>query len=189
MINRIEKVLKGMLSDPSVAVRLAASAAIDRLRGKKSVSSYLRMLETGSLEERVRVVFAAEEIGGTEGRSILLAALSDREHEVRGAAVRALESSLTGTVIEAMLARLPVEKDVVLGNLLEALGKSRRSELAPVIERYLDHPDPEVRAKAIHAVVRVAGNGGWEKVLAHVADKDETVRAAAARALGEWSAG
>ena len=188
MIDRIEGILKGMLSDPSVAVRLAASAALDRLRGKKSVSSYLRVLEAGSLEERVRVVFAAEEIGGSEGTSILLAALSNKDHEVRGAAVRALESNLTGRVLEAMVERLPGEEGVVLGNLLEALGKSRRAELAPVIERYLDHPDTEVRAKAIQAVARVPGSGGWEKVLAHAADGDETVRAATARALGEWSA-
>jgi len=189
MIDRIEEILKGMLSDPSVAVRLAASAALDRLRGKKSVSSYLRVLETGSLEERVRVVFSAQEIGGTEGTTILLAALSDKEQEVRGAAVHALESCLTGAVLEAMLARLPGEEGVVLGNLLEALGKSRRTELAPVIEGYLDQSDPEVRTKAIHAVARVTERTGWEKVLAHAADRDETVRAATARALGEWSAG
>jgi HEAT repeat protein len=189
MIDRIEEILKGMLSDPSVAVRLAASAALDRLRGKKSVSSYLRLLGTGSLEERVRVVFSAQEIGGTEGTTILLAALSDKEQEVRGAAVRALESCLTGSVLEEMVARLPGEEGVVLGNLLEALGKSRRTELAPVIEGDLDHPDPEVRAKAIHAVARVTESAGWEKVLAHAADGDETVRAATARALGEWSAG
>jgi predicted ATP-grasp superfamily ATP-dependent carboligase len=189
VIQRIEKVLKGMLSDPSVAVRLAASTALDRLRGKRSVSSYLRMLEAGSLEERVRVVFAAEEMGGAEGITILLAALSNREREVRGAAVRALESSLTGTVIDAMVARLPREEGVVLGNLLEALGKSRRTGLVLVVERYLDHPDAEVRSKAVHAVARLGEGAVWEKVLARAADQDETVRAAAARALGEWSAG
>ncbi|MBK5095676.1 MAG: hypothetical protein JJE32_08355, partial [Deltaproteobacteria bacterium] len=65
MIDRIEETLKEMLSDPSTAVRLAASAALDKIRAKKSVSSYLEMLKTGALEERVRVVFAAEEIGGS----------------------------------------------------------------------------------------------------------------------------
>lgn len=189
MIERIEETLRNMLSDPSAAVRLAASAALDRLRVKKSVSSYLQMLRTGALEERVRVVFAAEEIGGAEGRSLLLAALSDKDTEVRGAAVRALESFLTEPVVQAMVARLPEEDGVVLGNLVEALGKSRRTELAPVLAKYLDHPDVEVRAKAVHAIARAAESDGWEKVLVHAADRDETVRAAAARALGEWSAG
>lgn len=187
MIERIEETLQGMLSDPSSAVRLAASAALDKLRVKKAVSSYFQMLETGALEERVRVVFAAGEIGGAEGQSLLLAALSDKDKEVRGAAVRALESSLTGPVIEAMVSRLPGEEGVVLGNLLEALGKSRRKEMAPIVETYLEHPDAEVRGKAIQAFARLAENTGWEKVLAHAGEKDETVRAAAARALGEWS--
>jgi HEAT repeat protein len=185
--SRIEETLKEMLSDPSVAVRLAASDALDRLRAKKSVPSYLQILKTGTLEERVRIVFAAEEIGGTEGRTLLLAALSDKEQEVKGAAVRALESTLTGDVLQAMVACLPGEEGVVLGNLLDALGKSRQKELAPTIETYLGHPDVEVRGKAIQAYARVAEDDGWEKILAHATEEDETVRAAAARAFGEWN--
>ena len=187
MIGRIEETLKGMLSDPAVAVRLAASTALDRMRAKRSVPTYLQMLATGTLEERVRVVFAAEEIGGPEGRSLLLAALEDKGEEVRGAAVRSLESALDETVLQAMLARLPGERGVVLGNLLEALGKSRRRDLSPVIEQYLAHPDVEVRGKAILAYARVAEKAGWEKVLAHAGENEETIRAAVARALGEWS--
>jgi HEAT repeat protein len=187
MVSRIEETLRGMLSDPSVAVRLAASTALDRLRAKKSVSSYLRTLKTGTLEERVRIVFAAEEIGGSEGQSLLLAALEDKEQEVRGAAVRALESTMTGNVLRILVARLPGEEGVVLGNLLEVLGKSRQKELAPTIETYLGHPDVEVRGKAIQAYARVAENDGWEKILAQATEQDETVRAAAARAFGEWS--
>jgi HEAT repeat protein len=187
MVSRIEETLRGMLSDPSVAVRLAASAALDRLRAKRSVSSYLQILKTGTLEERVRIVFAAEEIGGSEGQTLLFAALEDKEQEVRGAAVRALEYTLTGDVLRILVARLPGEEGVVLGNLLEALGKSRQKELAPTIETYLGHPDVEVRGKAIQAYARVAENDGWEKILAYATEQDETVRAAAARAFGEWS--
>lgn len=187
MIDRIEETLRNMLSDPSAGVRLAASAALDKLRVKKAVSSYHDMLRTGSLAERVRVVFAAEEIGGAEGRSLLIAALSDKDTEVRGAAVRSLESSLTEPVVDAMKARLPEEEGVVLGNILEALGKSGKTELAPVVEKYLEHPDAEVRGKAVQAFARLAENTGWEKILAHAAAQEETVRVAAARALGEWS--
>ncbi|HZD54644.1 MAG TPA: HEAT repeat domain-containing protein [Candidatus Aquicultoraceae bacterium] len=187
MIGRIEEILKGMLSDPSNAVRLAASASLDRLRAKRELPRYLQILKSGSLQERVRIVFAAREIGGTEGVTILLAALEDPAEEVRGASVRELESSLTGTVLKAMVGRLPRESGVVLGNLLEMLGKSRRKELAPIVERYLNHGDLEVRAKAIQALARVAGSAGCERILPLASEKEEAVRVAAARALGEWS--
>jgi HEAT repeat protein len=187
MIDRIMETLEVMLFDPSVAVQMAASAALDRLRGRRSVPSYLQVLKTGALGERVRIVFTAEEIGGSEGQSLLLAALSDQEKEVRGAAVRALESYLTEPVLKEMVAQLPGEEGVVLGNLLDALGKSRQKELAPTIETYLGHPNVEVRGKAVQAYARVAENDGWEKILAHATEQDETVRAATARAFGEWS--
>lgn len=188
MNDRIVGTLQGMLSDPSVSVRVAASAAIDRIRAKKRAPEYLETLKNGSLEERVRIVFAAEEIGGREGISILLAALSDGEPEVRGAAVRALESTPTPQVLKALVSRLPKENGVVLGNLLEALGKSHRRELSPILEKYIGHPDHEVCGKAIVAYARVVEGGRWEPVLRHAEAESDTIRAAVARALGEWSA-
>ena len=187
MIDRIEETLRGMLRDPSASVREAASGALDRLRAKRSVSSFLQTLRTGSLEERMRIVFTAEDIGGQEGVSILLAALSDGETEVRGAAARMLACSPTVPVLKALIERLPREKGVVLGNLLETLGKSRRKELAPIIGKYLSHPDPEVACKAVMAYALTAGKEGWEKVLLQAASENETVRSSVARALSEWS--
>jgi len=187
MKDRIEEALEGMLTDSSVAVRVAASSAMDRVRAKNRYPVHLEQLKRGTLEDRVRIVYAAEEIGGREGLSLLLAALSDAEAEVRGAAVRALESTLTPPVLKAMVARLPQENGVVLGNLLEALGKSHRKELSPILEKYLDHPDFEVCGKAIVAYARVAEGDRWEQVLRRATSESETIRAAVARALGEWS--
>jgi len=130
-----------------------------------------------------------EEIGGTEGISLLLAALTDSEPEVRGAAARGLKSFPTVPVLKALVGRLPREQGVVLGNLLETLGSSRRKELAPVIERYLNHPDAEVNGKAVEAYALVAEKDGWEKILRLENSASDTVRAAVARGLGEWTAG
>lgn len=187
MNDRIVGTLQEMLADPSVAVRVSASAAIDRLRAKRRTPAYLETLKHGALEERVRIVFAAEEIGGRERLSILLAALSDSEPEVRGAAVRALESTPTPEVLRSLVSQLQRENGVVLGNLLEALGKSGRKELSPILEKYLDHPDYEVCGKAIVAYARVAEGNCWEQVLRRAQSESDTVRAAVARALGEWS--
>jgi len=188
LVDRIEETLRGMLSDSSAAVREAASAALDRLRAKRSAPEFVRKLRAAPLEERVRIVFAAEEIGGPEGLSVLMAALSDPEAEVRGAAARALGAFTAPAVLKALVARLSAEQGVVLGNLIESLGKSRRRELMPIIEKYLEHPDPEVRGKAIVAYARVTEAAGWEKIIGRSGEKSDTVRAAVARALGEWTA-
>jgi HEAT repeat protein len=189
MIDRIEETLRELLSDPSPAVREAASSSLDRLRAKRSVDSYRKTLEAGTLEERMRVVFSAEDIGGSEGASLLLEALNDREAEVRGAAARALAFFPTIPVLKALVERLSKEQGVVLGNILETLGASRRKELAPIIARYLGNEDAEVASKAVGAYVLLAGKDGWEKILLQAHSGSEAVRAAVARALSEWSVG
>jgi hypothetical protein len=146
------------------------------------------MLRTGSIAERMRIVHSAEDIGGREGVAILIAALADPEAEVRGAAARALAFSPTVPVLKALAERLHKEQGVVLGNFLETLGKSRRKELAPVIGKYLVHTDPFVCSKAVKAYALLAEKDDWEKVLTLAGSENETVRAAAAEALSEWSA-
>ena len=190
MIDRIEETLRKMAqSDPSPPVREAASSALDRLLAKRSAGAALQTLRTGPLAERLRVVHSSEDIGGREGVSLLLAALSDPEAEVRGAAARALGSFSTVPVLRALAERLPKEQGFVLGNLVEAMGKSRRKELAPVIGRYLEHPDPFVCSKAVQAYALIAEKDDWEKILLLAGSENETVRAAAAAALSEWSSG
>ena len=187
MIERIEEALARLLSDPSAAVREAASGAMDRTRAKRSMEEFRSRIRGGTVEEKLRTIYAAAELGGSEGVSLLLQALSDRDAEIRGAAVRALSPFLSPSVIKALWEMLPRERGLVLGNLLETLGASGRRELAPHIEKFLEHPEPEVRAKAVTAYSRLCDGPGWEKILARTGDPNETVRVAAAEALGGWS--
>jgi HEAT repeat protein len=55
------------------------------------------------------------------------------------------------------------------------------------VEKYLAHPDAEVRAKAAIATSRLADAAGWEKLLALRGDPDELVRAAVSEGLGNWT--
>lgn len=187
MIERIEEALVKLLSDPSAAVREAASVAMDRTRAKRSMEVFRSTIRGGTVEEKLRTIHAAAELGGSEGISLLLQALSDRNAEVRGAAVRALSPFPSPGVIKSLWEMLPRERGVVLGNLLETLGASGRRELAPHVEKFLDHPEPEVRAKAVTAYSRLCDDPGWEKILPRAGDPNETVRAAVAEALGDWT--
>ena len=187
MIERIEEALGRLLSDRSAAVREAASGAMDRTRAKRSMEGFRSSIRGGSVEEKLRAIYAAAELGGSEGVSLLLEALSDRAAEIRGAAVRALSPYSSPSVIKSLWEMLPRERGVVLGNLLETLAASGRRELAPHVEKFLDHPEPEVRAKAVTAYSRLCDGPGWEKILARSGDPNETVRAAVAEALGCWT--
>jgi len=187
MIDRIEEALRKLLSDPSPAVREAASSAMDRTRAKRSVGEFRARLQGGSVEEKLRAVYAAGEMGGTEGVSLLLEGLAAADAEVRAAAVRALAPFPSPPVLKALWEMLPRERGVVLGNLLETLGASGRKELSPHVEKFLHHPEPEVRAKAVSAFARMTDAAGWEKILAAAADPNETVRAAVADALGGFT--
>lgn len=186
MMERIEEALGKLLSDPSAAVREAACQAMDRARAKRSVEEFRSRIRAGTVEEKLRAIHAAAELGGPEGVSLLLQALSDRDAEIRGAAVRGLSLFPSPGVIKSLWEMLPRERGVVLGNLIEALGASGRKELAPHVEKFLDHPEPEVRAKAVTAYSRLCDGPGWEKILARTGDPNETVRASAAEALGSW---
>ena len=190
MIERIEEILRSMMhSDPSPAVRDAASSSLGRLQAKRSVGSSLQILRTGPVADRIRIVHSAEEIGGREGVTLLVAALSDQEAEVRGAAARGLSLFPSVPVLKVLAERLPKEQGVVLGNILETLGMSRRKELAPVIGRYVGHSDEFVSGKAVRAFALVAGKEDWEKILAQAGSGSANVRAAVAAALSEWSEG
>jgi HEAT repeat protein len=188
MIDRIEDALRRLLSDPSAAVREAASGALDRTRAKRSLEMVRRRIRDGSVEEKIRAIHSAGERGGAEGVSLLLDALADPDPEVRGAAVRALAPFPSPPVLKALWEMLPRERGAVLGNLLEALGASGRRDLAPHVEKFLDHADPEVRSKAVSAFARMSDAAGWERILGKAADPSDSVRAAVAEALGGWTA-
>lgn len=187
MIQRIEEALSGLLSDPSAAVREAASGAMDRIRAKRSVEEFRSRIRGGTVEEKLRTIYTAGELGGAEGVSLLLQALTDGNAEIRGAAVRALSPFPSPTVLKSLWEMLPRERGVVLGNLLETLGASGRKELAPHVEKFLGHAEPEVRAKAVTAYSRLCDGPGWEKILSLTRDPNVTVRSAAVEALGGWT--
>ena len=187
MVDRIEETLAALATDPSEYVRDAALSAIDRVRARRSIDRFRALLKDGNLEEKIHAIYAAEEMGGGEGAALLLEALSDPLEEIRGAALRGLQSFLTPAVLKALWEMLPKEKGIVLGNIIEALGVSGRKELSPHVERYLGHPDVEVRAKAIVAFSRLTDVAGLEKIAAMRADQDENIRVAVAQGLGNWT--
>ena len=88
VVRQIEEALVKLLSDPTAAVREAASVAMDRTRAKRSMEEFRTRIRGDTVEEKLRAIYAAGDLGGPEGISLLLLALSDGSAEIRGAAVR-----------------------------------------------------------------------------------------------------
>ncbi len=142
------------------------------------------VLSSGKPEERLRVVYAAEEMGGEEGLKLLMKAVGDAADDVRGAAIRLLEGYPRGEVLKALVDRLPLEKGYVLGNVISVLGNSGRRELGPVLMNFINHPDTEIQARTIEALGRIGSFDALGEIMSKAESESPSVRKAVAFALG-----
>jgi len=180
----IEKVLKSLLNDEVDAVREEATKALGKFYARKKFPEFMGTLTSGKPEERLRVVYAAEEMGGDEGLKLLMRGLEDDADDVRGTAIRLLERYPRADVLKALVSRIPREKGYILGNLITVLGKSGRKEIAPILMKFVNHEDEEISARAIEAV----GNVGFQESLKEILEKSTSqvasIRKAVASSLG-----
>jgi len=125
-------------------VREAASLAMDG--PARNVGGGVPIQDRGgTVEEKLRAIYAAAELGGSEGVSFSGGAFGPGRGDSRGGRACIVPYS-SPSVIKSLWEMLPREAGVVLGNF------SRRwplpgGGLAPHVEKFLDHAEPEVRAK------------------------------------------
>ncbi|RMG58755.1 MAG: HEAT repeat domain-containing protein [Deltaproteobacteria bacterium] len=188
-MSQIETLLNALLKDEVEEVRDEASRALNRYEARKKFSSFLGTLSSGSVEERMRVVYAAEEIGGDEGMKLLLKALDDPSEEVRGAAARILKEYPLPEVLKAIAGRIQREKGIVLANMLAVLGNSKRKEVVPILVRFVDNPDVDVQVNALEALAKTGSPEALPKVAPLASSPNATVRKMVALYLGSISSG
>ncbi len=183
-MEEIERILHALVNDKVAPVKEEASIALGRFAARKNVPEFMGVLSSGKPEERLRVVYAAEEMGGEEGLKLLMKAVGDAADDVRGAAIRLLEGYPRGEVLKALVDRLPLEKGYVLGNVISVLGNSGRRELGPVLMNFINHPDTEIQARTIEALGRIGSFDALGEIMSKAESESPSVRKAVAFALG-----
>ncbi len=180
----IENALKELLNDDVDAVREEATSALGKYYARRKFPEFMGTLTSGKPEDRLRVVYAAEEMGGDEGLKLLMKAMEDEADDVRGAAIRLLEQYPRGDVLKALVSRLLWERGYILANLITVLGKSRRKEVAPILMKFVNHNDPEISSRAIEALGMVGSAEAVPELLGKVASGTPSIRKSVAFALG-----
>ncbi|UVE94640.1 HEAT repeat domain-containing protein [Dietzia sp. B32] len=165
----------------------AVTALVDILDGHGTVDGALRGVRSLSATTRAR---SAQVLGATrrpEHAAPLAGLLRDRDRAVRSTAVRALGVLGDATYADAVLRAVREDGGIsgvpsyVAADALLAMGDDVRE----AVRRGLDDPDPGVR----YVAATVAARGGMASLLPRLlhlfrTDRDERVRAAAARTLG-----
>lgn len=178
--------LEEALDDQSSEVRLAAALALASTGEGPDVSDLVARLGIGAREQSLLSVGLLREIAGKKPEQVKMLVL-DRNirPEVRAAAVEALSSSadysLVSIVTEMTLALLPEDKE--LPRYLRALGDFGHPAGAKAVMRWLDAPEPLVRAAACEAAGRIGMNEAGDRLSLMLGDQDWWVRLRAGQAL------
>jgi HEAT repeat protein len=199
--------VRGILGAGDEAARAAAAAALSALGargllGASEIAELARALGDRAPAVKGAAARALADLAraGAEGRGgdspppgidrgaldALQAALRDPEPSVQASAAEALGASGDGRYAAALAAIVSEAKAppvVIVASLrgLAALGAATRA----VVERALDHQDPEIVKEAVQAAGRLAGDDGAALLRKGASSGRWDVRHAVARAIGE----
>jgi cyclophilin family peptidyl-prolyl cis-trans isomerase/HEAT repeat protein len=196
--------LGALLFDRDARVRRRAALAAGRIGDERAVPSLVQLLQSDKEKEvRAMTAFALGETESMSAADALLVALR-RENESGEVRARVLEAigkiaaaapksdeARAKTLGEAILNTLAVEstrktaseRELVLLGLTAAL-RAHPANAAPVVAKFLSHPDARVRADAANTLARLRAKEATDKLRSLLNDTDAVVRANAARALG-----
>lgn len=153
-----------------------------------------KKLASSNDRERAEAVEELAELDVDEAWDLVIDALSDPEAQVADAAQLVLGEARSDHVAKELAGKRGVgeRQELVLGRVLEALGRSPRDVSARLFVKPVGHKEADVRLRALWSVERLAARGKLEldskgklskaidKALSK--DRDPLVRAAALRA-------
>src|SRR5262249_26543892 len=177
------KVMSEKLRAGQGAERIRAARILGQLRDHEAVPALIDALNgSKELEFKVAAAQSLGLIGDRRAEDALIHAIQMPEGPVRTAAVRALgklgDATVTETLFEAAKDADPSVREAAAGSLsllgvsIDRLSADARS------------PSWQIRAAAMSTFARLGDPRGLPVVVAGLNDKDENVRADAARALG-----
>ena len=152
--------------------------------GAEAIDAIALVLRHGAYQERRSAVLALSQIPDARVQKSLIAALSDKEDQVRCAAVEALRKLGDPSSAPPLMATLRDFAKNVRAAGSEALGQLNHTPAIEPLRRALADKEWEVRQAAALALGRFHDPQLVEPVAALLKDREHEVRESAARALG-----
>ncbi len=170
------------LKDEEHDVRKAVVQALANVTGEKVLRSLLLAITDDNPEVRM---LAAEALGRnktSEARDALLPLLNDDDIWVRSAACRGLGEIGGDRVVDVLVSHIGKATDIFLLAIMNVLGNFKSLKAREPLQKFVDHPDPEVR-KTVLAALAAYGESLQEVVIARLSDPHWSVRKMAVEVL------
>jgi len=149
-----KEVLKKSLQDPEEAVRMAASAALDRIEGVERLGSIAQTAAEGENSDRIRAIYFLGFQNTTESVKKVFPFLQDPEPDIRVAAVKAIGFHFPGCAFVPLLGALEDPDPSVVQVVIETLSLFRDPRTTEFILPFLYGEDVETACVAAKTLGR-----------------------------------
>lgn len=174
-----------LLNDSEEEVRMAASAALDRLESLQELRQVIDNLTSDKRGQRVKAIFAMESIRSTEVFPHLIGLLKDADPDIRGAAIQVLGVKAHPKTLASLVKHLKDPAPSVRVHTAEALGHFNDVRLAPYLTAVLGDSDEQLVASAARSLGRIGAPESAAALAKLARDGRATVRLAAIQALSD----
>jgi len=177
--------LIALLNDSEESVRTAAAAALERLESCLDLPQVIRDLGSEKRGQRVRAIFAMENIQSADVFPHLINLLKDPDADIRSAAVQVLGVKAHPKSLNSLVKHLKDPSPAVRVHTAEALGHFNDVRLVPYLVTLLDAEDEQLVASAARSLGLLGSPDSATALAKLTRDSRATVRSAAVEALSK----
>lgn len=174
-----------LLNDSEEEVRAAVATALERLESFQDLSQIIQGLKSDKRGQRVKAIFAMENVKSTEVFPHLINLLKDPDADIRGAVIQVLGVKAHPKSLNSLVKHLKDASPSVRVHTAEALGHFDDVRLAPYLVSLLDDDDEQLVASAARSLGSIGSPDSVEPLTKLTKDRRVTVRVAAVQALSE----
>jgi HEAT repeat protein len=178
-----------LLKDSNEEVRQMAAIALERLDGMSNLPMILERYKKGDKLTRLRAIYALGKLGSEECLPALIHALdSDKEEDIRAAAVRILGELKDLKTLPALIIRLNDPSATIQTMVAEALGNFKHRKLASHLMPLLKRENKYLVMAALESLGKINATEAMNDILKLLEHPAPEVRKTAAKVLGELQA-
>lgn len=184
MQTRQREVLLAALRDTDSSVRQVAAESLDLFERYQGLGALKQVLSSGVVEERIAAVYVLESLSCAESDALLMAALHDRDDDVRVVAIQVAGSRRLAEALPVLVQCLKAQNVSVAVYAASALGRYNDERLVAYLQAIGRQADSELLCACLAALGQLGFLHAEDFVCGYVDDLRPEVRVAAVRALG-----